>query len=507
MNAVAVAGMGGGVMPLGIRVTATAIQAPIVRGQSVNAVLRLAVYREQGSELATVKGFLVELDAGAWKDVDSLFLFSNGQEPLFDGRSPLMKWKPSGLSQRLRLPEGMVVKPGYQYFWLGVRLKGSAVPDGYLEMHIRDMETDKGLRLVVQEQGAGFRKRKAVAIRRAWEDGVHTYRIPGIAQTDKKTLIAVYDNRYKHSGDLPANVDVGMSRSVDGGHTWEPMRVIMDMGEPHDQNGVGDPAIVFDPISRKLIMVALWSKGNRSIAGSGPGLTPDETGQLVISESSDDGLTWSKPLSITPQVKDPAWKLFFQGPGNGIVMKNGTIVFAAQYWDAAHMPHATIIYSTDRGRTWKRGLSAPKSNTTEAQVVETTDGTLMLSMRDNRGRFRSVSVTKDMGETWVEHPTSYQALEDPICMAGFMKASVQTGKGLKEFLFFSNPASSFSRVHMSIRASGDLGNSWTHRVLIDERSTFGYSVMVPIDEQTIGLLYEGVRDLYFVRVPVKDIIR
>ena len=188
-------------------------------------------------------------------------------------------------------------------------------------------------------------------------------------------------------------------------------------------------------------------------------------------------------------------------------MKNGTLVFAAQYWDAAHMPYATIIYSSDRGKTWKRGLSAPKSNTTEAQLAETQEGTLMLSMRDNRGKFRSVSVTKDMGTTWVEHPTSYQTLEDPVCMAGFMKSAVQAGKINKEYLFFSNPASSLSRVDMSIRASGDGGNTWPHRLLIDERTTFGYSVMVPIDERTIGLLYEGIRDLYFVRIPVNEIIR
>jgi sialidase-1 len=43
-------------------------------------------------------------------------------------------------------------------------------------------------------------------------------------------MIAVYDNRYTGTGDLPGNIDVGMSRSIDGGKTWEPMKVIMDMG-------------------------------------------------------------------------------------------------------------------------------------------------------------------------------------------------------------------------------------------------------------------------------------
>src|SRR5690606_36315560 len=88
-----------------------------------------------------------------------------------------------------------------------------------------------------------------IAIRKAWDDSVHTYRIPGMIVTHKGTLIAIYDIRYHHSGDLPANIDVGMNRSTDGGKTWEPMKIIMDMGAPHENNGVGDPAILLDPVS------------------------------------------------------------------------------------------------------------------------------------------------------------------------------------------------------------------------------------------------------------------
>jgi sialidase-1 len=270
---------------------------------------------------------------------------------------------------------------------------------------------------------------------------------------------------------------------------------------------VGDPAILFDPVSKKIFVTALWSKGNRSIAGSGPGLTPDETGQFVIVESSDDGLTWSAPFSITPQVKNPAWKLFFNGPGNGMVMNDGKLVFAAQYWDSAGMPYSTIVYSSDHGKIWQRGTGA-KSNTTESQVVETKDGVLMLSMRDNRGKFRSISTTSDMGATWAEHSTSYNTLTDPVCMAGFMKESMNWDGEIKEFLFFSNPASSHGRVNLSLRYSIDLGETWpsTQKILIDERKSYGYSVMTKIDDNTIGLLYEGIGDLNFVRIPISSLV-
>ena len=52
-----------------------------------------------------------------------------------------------------------------------------------------------------------------------------------------------------------------------------------------------------------------------------PGLTPDETGQLVLAKSTDDGETWSPPINLTAQVKDPAWRLCFNGPGNGIQLQ------------------------------------------------------------------------------------------------------------------------------------------------------------------------------------------
>ena len=36
---------------------------------------------------------------------------------------------------------------------------------------------------------------------------------------------------------------------------------------------------------------------------------------------------------MTEQVKRPEWCFILQGPGKGITMRDGTIVFAAQYQD------------------------------------------------------------------------------------------------------------------------------------------------------------------------------
>lgn len=194
-----------------------------------------------------------------------------------------------------------------------------------------------------------------------------------------------------------------------------------------------------------------------------------------------------------------------------MTMQNGNLVFASQYWDEQRkpgIPHSSIIYSEDHGKTWKSGVGA-KSNTTEAQVVETTPGTLMLNMRDNRGKFRSIATTKDMGKTWVEHHTSYEALPDPVSMASLVKARVNVKGKMRDVLFFSNVNSNTARFNTTIKASLDLGETWLpeNEVALDFRSTFGYSALTKIDDNTIGILYEGSRDLYFIRVPVSDIIK
>lgn len=497
-----------GTMTQQVLVTAYSPVAPAFKGIDDNALVCVKVYVPAGKESLSIKGFRVTLNKGALQATEQLKVFFNGREPAFDSRQAVATVVPS--APHFTIPVNINATTGWNYIWISARLKTSADLSNKLELHVKQLQTN-GTALMVKEENKAFSKYTGIALRKAWDDSVHTYRIPGLTTTNKGTLIAVYDIRYKHAGDLPANIDVGMNRSTDGGRTWSPMKVIMDMGAPHENNGVGDPAILFDPVTNKIWVAALWSKGNRSIAGSMPGLSPDTTGQLVLVSSDNDGLTWSTPVSITTQVKDPAWHLYFNGPGSGIAMQNGTLVFASQYWDESKkpgIPHSSIIYSTDHGLTWHSGIGA-KSNTTESQVVETTPGTLMLNMRDNRGSYRSVATTTDMGSSWTEHPTSYHSLIDPVCMAALIKAGIQVKGKKQEVLFFSNVASSQARIDMTIKASLDLGNSWQPRnsLLLDERRSFGYSSLTRIDDYTIGILYEGIRDLYFVRIPVADIIR
>ncbi len=357
-------------------------------------------------------------------------------------------------------------------------------------------------------------QRLGIAIRNRGDDGVHTYRIPGLATTNKGTLVGVYDVRRRSGGDLPGDIDVGMSRSTDGGRTWESMKVIMDMGDDPDlrYDGIGDPAVLVDKNTGTIWVAATWSHGNRSWKGSGPGLKPEETGQLMLVRSDDDGVTWSKPINITSQVKKPAWCFILQGPGKGITMRDGTIVFAAQYQappDKRRLPHSTIIYSKDHGETWQVGTGA-FDDTTESQVVEIEPGMLMLNCRYNRKSVRVVMTTRDMGKTWQTHTTSQRSLIEPgSCMASLIDVDQEVGKDLGNWLLFSNPDSTRGRHHITIKASPDRGLTWPkeHRLLLDEGNSAGYSCMSMIDEKTIGILYEGSQaHMTFQRIPLSDLL-
>jgi sialidase-1 len=401
---------------------------------------------------------------------------------------------------------------GSNTVWLACQLSRTANIDHRLGAVCKQVTFSNGK--TVRLEAAPSIQRMGVAVRTGGDDGVHTYRIPGLATTNEGTLIGVYDARRRSSRDLPGDIDVGMSRSTDGGRTWEPMKIIMDMGdEPQWQyDGVGDPAVLVDRGTGAIWVAAIWIHENRSSRGFGPGLKPEETGQLMLVRSDDDGATWSEPISITEQVKRPEWSLLFQGPGKGITMRDGTIVFAAQYRDPLEqkrLPHSTIIYSRDHGETWQIGTGA-FDDTTEAQVVEIEPGVLMLNCRYNRKPVRVVMTTRDMGKTWQKHSTSERSLIEPrACMASLIDVDQETGKDAGKWLLFSNPDSTDGRHHITIKASPDRGLTWpkVNRLLLDEGDGRGYSCMSMVDDRTVGILYESSQaDLVFQRIPLQDLV-
>ena len=423
-----------------------------------------------------------------------------------------------GETFRIECPKTLF--PGKNHFYISMEVNGRKVSD-YSKEFLLEIKA-LGIDGKILHSGTGFTQdgwsdhHLGINVRKSGDDGVHSYRIPGLATTNNGTLLAIYDVRYDSSFDLQADIDIGVSRSTDGGRTWEKMRIVMDMGEwaglPEAQNGVGDPAILVDSNTGEIFIVALWTAGignDRAWLNVGQGMTPYETGQLMMVSSKDDGRTWSEPRNITSMVKQPDWHITLQGPGNGITMEDGTLVFAFQHVDAQRVPWSGIMYSKDHGKTWKTHKTCPVRETTESQVAELEPGTLMLNMRNNLRTGRMVYTTNDMGETWQVHESSGK-LAEPVCMASLIKVKAEDNILGKDILIFSNPATTKSRSDITIKASLDYGKTWLENdsILLDEENGWGYSCLSMIDRETIGILYESsTGHMTFQVVKITDFIR
>ena len=421
-----------------------------------------------------------------------------------------------GSSEKVVLKGNYNLFPGVNYFWISLQMKKDASLQTKILSDLCAVKVDGKELYCKFISPKAITHRMAVGVRHAGNDGSASFRIPGLVTTNKGTLLGVYDVRYNSSVDLQEYVDVGLSRSIDGGKNWEKMRLPLSFGEygglPKAQNGVGDPSILVDTKTNTVWVVAAWTHGmgnQRAWWNSHPGMDLNHTAQLVLAKSTDDGKTWSKPSNITEQVKDPSWYFLLQGPGRGITMSDGTLVFPTQFIDSTRVPNAGIMYSKDRGKTWKMHNMA-RTNTTEAQVAEIEPGVLMLNMRDNRGGSRAVSITKDLGETWTEHPSSRQALQEPVCMASLIHVDAKDNILNKDILLFSNPNTTKGRNHITIKASLDKGLTWLpeHQLMLDEAEGWGYSCLTMIDKETIGILYESsVAHITFQAIKLTDIIK
>jgi sialidase-1 len=318
----------------------------------------------------------------------------------------------------------------------------------------------------------------------AGEGGYHTYRIPSLIATRGGVVLAFGEGRKAGRGDA-GNIDLVLRRSNDGGKTWGRTQVVWDDGN----NTCGNPCPVVDRTTGTIWLLMTHNLGEDTEAKIVSGKSRGSR-TVWITKSTDDGVTWDKPVEITNDVKKPEWTWYATGPGVGIQLKSGRLLVPCDNKaDGGKLRQSHVIYSDDAGKSWTiGGVVGPGCN--ESQAIERTDGSVMLNMRSyERNKLRLVATSADGGQTFTR-PIEDPALIEPVCQGSMVRAPGEEGGVL-----FSNPASA-KRERLTVRLSTDDAKTWPHaRVLFEGPAA--YSCLAVLPDGSIGCLYErGAKSPY-----------
>ncbi len=334
------------------------------------------------------------------------------------------------------------------------------------------------------------------------EDGYKSIRIPSVVVTGKGTALAFAEARARATDQ--AENKIVLKRSSDGGRKWSAIQLLHDDGT----NSLNNPCAVIEQGTGRVFLMYQRIPGHlkersKEIATGFEG--PDVYRNLLI-WSDDDGVTWSKPLDVTGSTKHPTVATTTcSGPGIGIQLTRGEHKgrLIIPFNEGPYGVWTNFaFYSDDRGKTWTAGQIVPgamvgaKSQVNEVQMVELSDGWVMLNSRQFAGeKVRKSAVSKDGGATW-GNVEDAKELRDPSCMASIFRYSFSEG-GRKSILLYSGPDST-KRDNGTIHVSYDEGKSWPDKRVL-KAGSFAYSVLTRFDDGAIGCLFETEGKIVFAR--------
>lgn len=492
-----------------LRATVHQTVGPVLKRNEHNVLLQVTVHSDEPFVL--LESFTVGVKGAA---AFESFQFYSGES--------LAVEKPFG--ERLRSRSRLVfhghnrLELGANKFWLSCRIKENARLIESVDAAVIAIQTSHGA-VPIHDESVRIEKRVGIALRRHWDDGVHTYRIPALSTTAQGSLLCVYDMRRRMRRDLQEDIDIGMLRSTDGGKSWEAQRVIMDMGTygdlPQELNGVSDPGILVDKTTGEIFCFAVWMHGRAGshqwrTGGSEAGFEIGKSAQFMMVRSTDDGRTWTDPQNMTRRWKKPNWILYAPSPQQGISLRDGTLVMPTQGRDEQDRRFSNLLVSRNHGKSWF--VSSPASfGNNECQAAELSDGTIMLNCRSLAPtKHRTVATTDDLGKTWTLHSTNRKALIEPNCNGSLYRFDYKIDDKYRSVLLFANPHSQVARTHHSIQVSLDDGRTWPdkYHLLLDEGKGAGYPSMSRIDGTHVGIVYEGSgADLVFEKIPIDELLR
>lgn len=154
----------------------------------------------------------------------------------------------------------------------------------------------------------------------------------------------------------------------------------------------------------------------------------------------------------------------------------------------------TYFYSDDEGKTWKtRGTASStnpyrKANWGEPCFYQKTDGTIFCLCRlENGGGGFEMTSSSDYGATWSPFVMN---LDPPFTGPSSKPDFLRLKSGA---LIFVNHDTTISRTKLTVWISDDDGETWSAKLLLDDRSNVAYPEAVQSADGTIYVIYDRNR--------------
>jgi sialidase-1 len=277
---------------------------------------------------------------------------------------------------------------------------------------------------------------------------------------------------------------------LDNGLTWGPIITVWDNGP----NTAGNPCPVLDRDTGRVWMINTRNLGQDTQTEIQNG-TSDGGRTVWVCYSDDHGETWTNPYEITQTVKLPDWRWYATGPGVSIQDSQGRLIVpSTRNTGAAGSAFSFVFHSDDHGQSWQLTGGMAGNNVSEAQVVELSDGRLMMNMRrvGSRPLFRAVSRSANRGVTW-DTVTHDFALPSSGVQGSILRYTLETEQDADRIVF-SNPANGTddtanSRTKMTVRVSLDEASTWAHNREL-HAGWSAYSSTVITQDFLVGCMYE-----------------